>query len=76
MHTDVGLSGANGAETVFGLISMPSPVYRFRPHTLPQKLGVGGIIGVSGLVATVMMSVGLMTVRHFKGEMGAGETSV
>jgi len=43
---------------------------------LEQKLGVGGIVGVSGLVATVMLSVGLMTVRHLKSEMAEGETTV
>lgn len=43
---------------------------------LQEQLGVGGIVGVSGLVATVMLSVGLMTVRHLKGEMAAGETTV
>ena len=43
---------------------------------LQQQLGVGGIVGVSGLVATVMLSVGLMTVRHLKSEMAEGETTV
>ena len=33
-----------------------------------EALSVGGIVGVSGLVATVMLSIGLLTVSRLKTE--------
>ena len=39
-------------------------------------LSVGGIVGVSGLVATVMLSLGLLTVSRLKAESAVEGSSV
>merc|ERR1711998_230843 len=43
---------------------------------LSSNLGVGGILGVSGLVATVVLSVGFLTVKNLQSELARGETTV
>lgn len=49
-----------------------------KPEELSKEgaLSVGGIVGVSGLVATVMLSLGLLTVSRLKAESAVDGSSV